>query len=490
MKRIMACVLIAGTVFCCGCGKESASSEPERPSYSIPDSPLVQGITSVTIGSHKLSRTELNYFYIDSVNEYCNQYDQYLSFLLDTSKPLDEQFYDQESGTTWADAFLDMAIDNAKQTYAMYDLAVAAGHKLSADEQAALDATYNSMDSIAKQKGFTNVNSYLKAYYGDGACEASYKEYYHAKVFASTYHMRYLEDLKASYDDAALRAYESGREFAYNAYNYVTLYLPVKDFDTADNAQAIAQTLAVSKNATKEKLDKAYRKLYPDAKYAAVENVQVAYSNVPAELQEWLGSEDRTSGDITYTKSSNNLGYYVAIYQGVNDNTYYLPNVRHILIAFEGGTTDAFGTTTYSDAEKMAAWNRAQAVLKLWKDGEKTEASFAALAQEHSADPGSSKNGGLYEEILPGQMVTSFNDWCFDPQRKPIDTGIVNTEFGCHIMFFSGVSDLTYRDYLITADKLQEDLFDWETNLNETTKVEIHDTSEVKADLIIDLLIK
>ena len=38
-------------------------------------------------------------------------------------------------------------------------------------------------------------------------------------------------------------------------------------------------------------------------------------------------------------------------------------------------------------------------------------------------------------------MVTSFNDWCFDPARKPGDTGIVYSSYGAHIMYFVGTGD-------------------------------------------------
>ena len=48
----------------------------------------------------------------------------------------------------------------------------------------------------------------------------------------------------------------------------------------------------------------------------------------------------------------------------------------------------------------------------------------------YSADTGSNTNGGLYTEVYQGQMVTEFNDWCFDESRQPGDTGIVYNEGG------------------------------------------------------------
>ncbi len=123
------------------------------------------------------------------------------------------------------------------------------------------------------------------------------------------------------------------------------------------------------------------------------------------------------------------------------DDTYV--DVRHILIAPEGGTTDESGATTYSDAEWAAAEAKANEVLNEWLSGEKTEDSFAVLAQVYSVDGGSSSNGGLYEDVYVGQMVEPFENWCFDASRQYGDYGIVKTNYGYHIMYFVG-SDLVW----------------------------------------------
>lgn len=113
-------------------------------------------------------------------------------------------------------------------------------------------------------------------------------------------------------------------------------------------------------------------------------------------------------------------------------------NVRHILVYPEGATTETIRTETFSDEAWAAGETAAQALLDQWLQGEKTEESFAALAQEKSQDPGSAANGGLYTDVYQGDMVEAFDTWCFDPARKVGDYGIVKTQFGYHIMFYSG----------------------------------------------------
>ncbi len=111
----------------------------------------------------------------------------------------------------------------------------------------------------------------------------------------------------------------------------------------------------------------------------------------------------------------------------------YCVNVRHILLQPEEG----------EEMESVKA--RAEALLEQWEQ-EGNENYFAALAVEHTTDPGSQSTGGLYEDVYPGQMVTNFNDWCFDESRQVGDTGIVETEYGYHLMYFSGHSDTVYSD--------------------------------------------
>lgn len=132
-------------------------------------------------------------------------------------------------------------------------------------------------------------------------------------------------------------------------------------------------------------------------------------------------------------------------------------DVRHILIYPEGATSETVRTETFPEEAWTAGEANAQAILDQWLAGEKTEESFAALAGEFSQDPGSAANGGLYTGVYVGQMVQNFNDWCFDPARQVGDYGIVRTEFGFHIMFYSG------EEFLWTKT-VEQDVISTKTN--------------------------
>jgi peptidyl-prolyl cis-trans isomerase C len=80
-------------------------------------------------------------------------------------------------------------------------------------------------------------------------------------------------------------------------------------------------------------------------------------------------------------------------------------------------------------ATKAAARAKAEAVLKDVKAGK----DFAALAKQHSQDPGSGAQGGDLGYFTQGQMVGPFNDVAFS--LKPGATSdLVETDFGFHII--------------------------------------------------------
>ena len=131
------------------------------------------------------------------------------------------------------------------------------------------------------------------------------------------------------------------------------------------------------------------------------------------------------------------------------------------------------------------AKTKAEAILKEWTEGDATEESFAALATEKTTDPGSKETGGLYEGVYPGQMVTAFNDWCFEEGRKVGDTGIVQTDYGYHVMYFSGDNETSYRDYMITNELLETQITEWQEALNEAMTVTEKNTKHIDRDMVL-----
>lgn len=476
---------------------------------------------ALTVNGENLSNAQLNYYFVDAVYEYANTYGAYASmFGLDLTKPLGEQITNEETGATWADEFVVSAINNAKSTYALCAEAEAKGFTLSEAASTEIENAIASFETYAVINGFTNVDDYIKAYYGRGASVESFREYSRMNALAQEYYSHYADSL--TYDDAALRAGEEGKEAEFDNYSYHYYFVNTSKFLTGGTtdeegtvtyseeekaasiaeAKAAAEELAAGEYTSVEDFDAAVAameinaELETPAKSTAC--LDYAYSRLTAAAKDWLTADARKAGDVGFVENYSTIpnedgtenktvnGYYVLYFVERNDNDYALANVRHILIQPEGGNYDAqTGRTTYSAEELAAAKAQAEKVLNEWKAGKATEETFIALAKEHNADPGSMENGGLYEDIYPGQMVATFNDWCFDETRKHGDTGIVETEYGCHIMFYVSDSETTYRDYLIKNTLMSADIESWYNALVEAVVAEEGNTKYLTKNLVL-----
>lgn len=102
-------------------------------------------------------------------------------------------------------------------------------------------------------------------------------------------------------------------------------------------------------------------------------------------------------------------------------------------------TVASDGTVTCAEELWAACEADAQKLLKQWKKKTSgTEATFGEYARKYSQDPGMTVNGGRYQSIRKGQMTKIIDDWCFDPARQIGDTAIVSSDYGVHILYFSG----------------------------------------------------
>ena len=488
---------------------------------------LYKNHTAITVGNHEVSSVQLNYFFVDTVNEYVNQLGNYVSIVIDTTKPLNKQVVDKETGETWADSFLKTAESTLKRTYALYDLAMEKGFKLEEDDEKSIDTQITNMEFYAMYYGYADVKTYLQGVYGNGADEESYREYQRINLIADRYYAEYADTL--DYTDEQIRDYEAGKDgegenakdrfhnFSSVTYSFYylpyTKWAPTKDADgkevkytdeqlkdAREKAKAAADALAAGKYEDLDAFDKAIAALEinKDQKTGITctrkEDVLCSTTNAPfPSFKEWLIEKGRTEGDLTVIENSTGEGdkkvingYYVVRFGSLDENRFNLKDVRHILIQFEGGKYNSTtGQTTYTDAEKKAALEKAEKIYNDWIKAGATEEAFKDLVEEHSADEGSVEDGGLYENVYPGQMVEKFEEFCYAEDRKPGDHGIVESTYGYHIMFFVGDSDVTFRDFMIKAELQQDELKEWLDDLVEKQHYELVSNKHVEMDMIL-----
>lgn len=142
-------------------------------------------------------------------------------------------------------------------------------------------------------------------------------------------------------------------------------------------------------------------------------------SEFPASIDSLIQNAD--SGDVIGPYEQ--YGFYrIAKIRGIDKETQKQVRVRHILLGKAKGDM----ATLKQRADSL------KTVIKANKN-------FAAMVTLFTDDPASIPNGGVYEWFPEGQMVTAFNDACFN--GKVGDMPIVETEYGVHLIEILGKRD-------------------------------------------------
>lgn len=414
MKKAL-CVLLCALLLCAplfGCQKKDDAKPDDSAKIDYTENVLVSQNFHVSLG--------MAYYYFQgyyaSLQSYYGDYFKGMTGI-DPEKKLKEQSVN-DSQTVFA-YFLEQLIrPNLKNMLCLNEAALAAGYEVEAavmakakDEAKATDLSslpYLTQDELVY---FTELTT------------------------RASYYQMYLQD-HYTYTDADYSAYADEQGDALKTAQYTRYTIKLSDLD-----DAAKETLTAKLDALKELhgyeafvtgLTALLKELYPvltDDQIAQTLESGTTLSTASASdttLNTWAFEQGRAVGDVTYYKDSAGTSAVVGC---LLRTPYYdeslTVNVRHILAL----------TEQHESADGARA--QAQQWYDAWLAGEKTEDSFAAMAKEKSEDGGSASEGGLYQNVTPGQMVDAFNNWCFDAARQSGDTGLVDTSYGTHIMYFS-----------------------------------------------------
>lgn len=448
-----------------------------------------QKMTALTVNGEKVSAAELKYYYGEQFMDFYQSYGDYAAYFgLDTSAGiagLKKQACPlNENGGTWAEYFLEMAENQIKQVKALCGYANENGIALTDDELTQVDNQLDNLALYAQYYGYKDLNAYLASNYGDGVTEEIAAKCLKDSMLAGDAYAAYQDAL--TYTDAELEEHYQSFNGEQDIYDYAYYLVSAeKETTTDEEGNETEEVTDATMNAAKKQAEriKDYFQGNLDVEGDLTEQLTAAACTVADEAEatyssatvastssyyEWI-SASRQTGDVTVAENSGSNGYFVVVYIGRSDNHYNTVNVRHILVK---AVADENGE--YTEEALAEAKQSIEDIYAQWQAGDKTEESFAALAEEHSEDTGSSANGGLYENVYRGQMVPEFNDFCFADGRKAGDTGIVEGDngsyHGYHLIYFSGEGEL-YSSVLAKSDLVDAATHEWMDALLENYEI-------------------
>jgi hypothetical protein len=390
-----------------------------------------QQLAAMTINGDGIKVVELNYYYYMIASNFGVDF---------TDKAKAEETLNGPSNVegfaTLKDYILDTAAKAVQENYLLAAEGTKAGLTLSDASKTQITDFFTSLQSSADSAKLSLTN-YMAQYFGKGASKASLTPAFERLLLANQYADQKKTELTVS--DADIKAYYDQHKDEFDIISYRKFEFAATIADGATDAEKTkaledakakanamvtlvtddesfkAQAIANATAETKDSYTNSDASLSADIRYSSVSSLPQAT---------WLFDDTRVAGDKTVIDETTGSTVIYFIKRSI-DNTQRV-SVRHILIKAD--------ETTATDTEIAAAKTKAEGILAQFTAGAQTEDAFAALAKANSED--NAEAGGLYENIAPGQMVEAFNNWIFDPARKTGDTGIVQTNYGFHVMYF------------------------------------------------------
>ena len=446
------------------------------------NSNLLYKATALTIADEKYSASQMSYQYSEQYYNLVSQYGSYASILgLDTSagiKGLDDQpCAISAEDMSWRDYFIQAAESSMVQEKALRDYAAENGIELSQEDLDAVDANFEGMEEYASAQGYASADNLFDANYGTGVTMDLAREAYSNFSLANKALESYTDSLDFSQEeiDQRYESYNGEQDFFNYAYYYVIAETTETTGEDGETTTEVTDEAMAEAEATADAILDAYlsgegEDYVARLDEAVASQVEGGKATQPAKVQganlssykEWMMDSARKAGDATATADSTGSGYYVVVFLSRDNNDYNMAQVRHILVK---AVADADGN--YTDEAKAEALARAEDILAEFEAGDKTEESFAALAEEYSEDTGSNTNGGLYDSVTKGQMVEEFDKFCFEGHKSG-DTAIVYGESGSyagyHVMYYVGEGE-NYADYIARTDLQNEAVDQWLSEL-------------------------
>ncbi len=404
---------------------------------------------AMTVGEKEISGAEFEYQYKDSILTFQTQFSDIISALgVDFQGDLGAQQYTEDQ--TWKDYFISSAVDSLTERYLILNDAEKAGYTLSDEAKDAVIAECDSLKDALTSMGIA-FDAYLQTIYTKDTTYNAFKNYTVLNATASNF----VQDVVVpgfSIDDAKLNSYYDANkddldtvDFRYHLFSYsVPTDVAEGDESYKDSAKAQADA-ALAAITDEDSFVPAVEAQLADGETVGTTLSKSVYKeNLLPDLADWLFDSARAEGDTTVIEG--NGGFFVLYYVGRDKGDYETVNVRHILITPEAEEHDHSDETVDDEAIHAAADEAAKAkaeeVLNEWLAGDKTEDSFVALAASNSDD---TAVGGLYSQVVKGQMIEEFDAWIFDSARKAGDYDIVKTDYGYHIMYFVGQDEIAWK---------------------------------------------
>lgn len=405
---------------------------------------LQRTLPAVKIGSTSYTAAETDVFYRSTYNSYYSNYSSYIQSLfgsdtdvdsyvkmftgLDRSVALDQQMYNEEQ--TWADYMLELTQENMQQVTALCEDAQRSGYSLSQEALDDIEAEISSLETSAKQYGYSSLEQFLTMNYGKGVTADVLRSVMQKMETASQYAAQV--DEGRSYTDEQKEAYYAAHADELDNISYYSILLSSSNSafapqteeetaETAEEAPAAEGTEALTETAEAEA---------PAAETLAPTPVEENGETEAAPAEEPV-AEDAAPAEEPVVEDA------APVEEPVAEAEAAAPASSSNLSA--DGVTVATGTelSEEEEAARVAAARAAAERLSWSPDPE----SFVAACAEYGSTPSLQTTAG---ENLPDAL----REWLVSPERWSGEMTSIETDSGAYAVCFIGRDN---NDYPVRA---------------------------------------
>ena len=212
-------------------------------------------------------------------------------------------------------------------------------------------------------------------------------------------------------------------------------------------------TLVANKNSIVKAIE-IYKDMLNDPEYdkeemeAAIKSLEESLKEAEEEIADTVNT-----GHYTYT------AFFVT--EAAHREEAKVRDVGHILFSVDSSiTTNTSNTFKTSDEANEAIEALYKEIEAEAVDGVVTKEVFEKFATGKTAD-----SGIFYEDVYTGQMVAEFEDWLFNAEKVG-ELGLVETDYGWHIMYYGGEGEEATWEYLAHTAAANEKYNEFEEGLN------------------------
>lgn len=284
-------------------------------------------------GEMTLDNRTLQYYYSDSLNSFYNQYYSYISYMMDTTAPLDSQM-DTSNGngtSTWQNTFLQNGLDSFYAIAAMVQEANNVGFTMSEEEESYLSSMLD-LETLAMMYGYPDSITLIKALLGPMATVESYQQYARDTYLAECYLMSLADQIQIT--DEEIEAYYDANETTFMTQNIQKIDQKNVDVrhiliqpEAAEDGTISEEAWAAAEAKAQEVLDAWKEGEATEATFGDLANEHstdpgsntmgglyedVYPGQMVAEFNDWCFDDARQTGDTDIVKTS--YGYHIMYY--------------------------------------------------------------------------------------------------------------------------------------------------------------------------------